>query len=201
MESVLNQYPDEALLQLIAQRDALALETLYDRYAQTVYNLIIRIVRVPAVADELLQETFWQVWQACGQGQFRAEGAAAAWLFRIARNKSLDQLRRQKARPPIAAPSGDETGENEWEEFVAPMQVEQVTEQQWDRHSVRQALGRIPAEQRLCLELAYFEGMSQRQIAEHTQVPLGTIKTRLRLGLDKVGYILRMAGYRAEDIY
>src|SRR5919108_3098677 len=93
------QPSDEALLQLIAQQDAAALEMLYDRYAQTIYNLIKRIVQDSAIADELLQETFWQVWQACGQGQFRGEGVALAWLCRIARNKSLDQLRRQKARP------------------------------------------------------------------------------------------------------
>lgn len=197
----MNQPSDETLLQLIAQREPAALETLYDRHAQTVYNLIGRIVRDTAVADEILQETFWQLWQACGQGQFRAEGAPAAWLYRIARNKSLDQLRRQKARPPIAQPGPHQTDEQLWEEFVAPGQVEQLTQQKWDRQYLRQTLARIPADQRVCLELAYFEGMSQRQIADHINTPLGTVKTRLRLGLEKLEYILKMAGYRAEDVY
>jgi RNA polymerase sigma-70 factor, ECF subfamily len=197
-------YPDsdEALLQLIAQRDAAALEMLYDRYAQTIYNLIKRIVQEPAIADELLQETFWQVWQACTQSQFRGEGAAAAWLCRIARNKSLDQLRRQKARPRPLEIKSDEAEEVLWDEFIATdVEVEQVTARSWDRQYVRQALTQIPSEQRLCLELAYFEGMSQSQIAEYTHTPLGTIKTRLRLGLEKLERILRVAGYQAEDIY
>lgn len=197
----MSQHPDEVLLQLIAQRDATALETLYDRYAQTIYNLIVRIVQNPAIADELLQETFWQVWQAGGQGQFRGEGAVAAWLCRIARNKSLDQLRRQKARPRPVETRSDEDEERLWNQFIADVEVERQTEHSWDRQYLRQALDRIPSDQRLCLELAYFEGMSQRQIAEHTDTPLGTVKTRLRMGLEKLEYILRVAGYRAEDIY
>jgi RNA polymerase sigma-70 factor (ECF subfamily) len=198
----LPQPSDEALLQLIAQRDAAALETFYDRHAQTVYNLIMRIVRDAAIADELLQETFWQVWQAGGQGQFRSEGPALAWLCRIARNKSLDQLRRQKARPQPVLTESAEDEELLWDELVASdMTVERVAEQTWDWQYLRQALSKIPSEQRLCLELAYFEGMSQRQIAEYTATPLGTIKTRLRMGLEKLEYILRIAGYQAEDIY
>ncbi|MFN8456228.1 MAG: sigma-70 family RNA polymerase sigma factor [Anaerolineae bacterium] len=192
---------DDALLQLIGQRDASALEMLYDRYAQTVYNLIIRIVRDSAIADELLQETFWQVWQACGRGQFRGEGAPLAWLCRIARNKSLDQLRRQKARPQALDPQPEESAQSMWEQFIdTEAEVEAVTARLWDRQYLRQALAAIPLEQRLCLELAYFEGLSQRQIAEQTKTPLGTIKTRLRMGLEKLEYILRRAGYRAEDI-
>ncbi len=193
---------DEALLQLIAQRDAAALEALYDRYAQTVYNLIMRMVQDPAIADELLQETFWQIWQACGQNQFRGEGVPAAWLFRIARNKSLDQLRRQKTRPQPLEIHSEEDEQEVWDQLTDPeAQVEQVTERAWDRQYLRQALAKIPAEQRLCLELAYFEGMSQRQIAEYTAMPLGTIKTRLRMGLEKLERILRLAGYQPEDVY
>jgi RNA polymerase sigma-70 factor (ECF subfamily) len=196
------QQSDETLLQLIAQRDAAALEMLYDRYAQTIYNLINRIVQDPAIADELLQETFWQVWQACRQAQFRGEGAPAAWLCRIARNKSLDQLRRQKARPRPVEVKSDENEEMLWDQVPAPdPEVEQLTARAWDRQYIRQALAQIPQEQRLCLELAYFEGMSQRQIAEYTATPLGTIKTRLRMGLEKLERILRVAGYQAEDIY
>lgn len=196
------QYSDEALLHLIAQRNAAALELLYDRYAQTIYNLIKRIVRDPAIAEEILQETFWQVWQACGEGRFRGEGAAAAWLCRIARNKSLDQLRRQKARPRPLEIESDEAEEILWNQIIAPEgEVEQITTRSWDRHYIRQALAQIPAEQRFCLELAYFEGMSQRQIAEYTDTPLGTVKTRLRMGLEKLERLLRIAGYQAEDSY
>jgi RNA polymerase sigma-70 factor (ECF subfamily) len=192
------QHTDESLLRLIARRDADALAALYDRHAQTVYNMITRIVREPGTADEVLQDTFWQVWQKAGE--FRGGGAAAAWLYRIARNKSLDQLRRLKARPqPL---SSDESGEQSvWSTLAATgAEVERITEHTWRRQQVREALTSLPADQRLCLELAYFEGMSQRQIAEHTATPVGTVKTRVRMGLEKLERILRAAGYQPEDI-
>ncbi|HET9222008.1 MAG TPA: sigma-70 family RNA polymerase sigma factor, partial [Roseiflexaceae bacterium] len=103
------QHTDETLLTMIARRDPDALAALYDRHAQTVYNLIARIVQEPGTADEVLQDTFWQVWQKAGE--FHRSGTAAAWLYRIARNKSLDQLRRLNARPqPILSDAaGDQS--------------------------------------------------------------------------------------------
>lgn len=201
MEPTLSQQSDELLLALVAQQNPAALEVLYDRHAQVIFNLIMRIVQDRGVADDLLQETFWQVWQAGNQSQFRGEGAAAAWLFRIARNKSLDYLRRQKARPQAAEATSPEEAQPVWDQLVTPgAEVEQITERQWQQQSVRQALQNIPAEQRRCLELAYFEGLSQRQIAAQTNTSLGTIKTRLRLGLEKLEQILRSAGYSTEHL-
>ncbi|MDQ4078393.1 MAG: sigma-70 family RNA polymerase sigma factor [Chloroflexota bacterium] len=184
---------DEALLQLIAKHDTEALEALYDRHAQVVYNLILRIVRSREVADELLQETFWQVWKKADD--FRG-GTAAAWLYRIARNKSLDQLRRHSARPQPVTTATEEAEQELWNTLEATTSaVDQVIEQRRERREVREALDQIPPEQRLCLELAYFEGMSQSEIAEHIDTPLGTIKTRIRLGLQKLERLLRAAGY------
>ncbi len=161
---------DEALLEQIAKQDADALEAFYDRHAQTTYNLILRIVRTPAVADELLQESFWQVWQKAGD--YNHSGAAAAWLYRIARNKSLDQLRRRKTRPQPILTGSDEEEATLWNTLEADETgVEQGMEQRWNRQRIRQALDAIPSEQRLCLELAYWEGMSQSQIAEYTEHP------------------------------
>lgn len=191
---------DEILLQKIAQQDSAALERLYDRHAQTVFNLIGRIVRDAAIADELLQETFWQVWQQADR--YRGEGSAAAWMYRIARNKSLDQLRRQKARPQPLETGNEADDQTVWDQLPADnAEVEPVVEQRRDSRAVRQALQEIPAEQRQCLELAYFEGMSQRQIAEHTATPLGTVKTRIKMGMEKLERFLRAEGYRAEDFY
>jgi RNA polymerase sigma-70 factor (ECF subfamily) len=194
----LDQYSDEVLLERIATQDAAALEVLYDRHAQIVYNLIVRIVRETTIADDLLQETFWQVWQQADK--FRGEGAAAAWVYRIARNKSLDQLRRREARPQ---PQQTHTEEEEvalWVKLPAEdAEVEALTERKQARNSVHEALTKIPVEQRQCLELAYFEGLSQRQIAEHTQTPLGTVKTRIKMGMEKLERILIVAGYRAKD--
>ncbi len=190
---------DEALLRLIAQRDGNAVAELYDRHAQTIFNLIMRILQEPATADEVLQETFWQVWQKAGE--FRSGGSAAGWIYRIARNKSLDQLRRQKARPqPVAFEATAPDREAEDTLSAAGPTVERIAEQTWQRQHVRQALASLPAEQRHCLELAYFEGMSQREIAAFTQTSMGTVKTRVRLGMEKMARLLRGAGYQAEDL-
>jgi RNA polymerase sigma-70 factor (ECF subfamily) len=193
-----SQYSDEELLQLIIQHNPDALAALYDRHAQVVYNLIMRIVRDLAIADEVLQETFWQVWRKAGE--FSGRGAVAAWLYRIARNKSLDQLRRQKARPQPVETTSEEDEAALWAQLEADnVAVEKIVARRWDHQYLRQALAEIPSEQRLCLELAYFEGMSQQRIAEYTHTPLGTVKTRLRLGLAKLEDIFRAAGYQRED--
>ena len=188
-------YPDEALLRLVHSKDLRAYELLYDRHAQVVYNLIVRIVRDAAAAEELLQETFWQVWQK--SAQYEGSGSAAAWLHRVARNKALDFLRHQRARP-LLAQAEIETLERSPRHYSSSAESE--VEQSWRRQQVLQALESIPSEQRICLELAYFEGLSQREIAEHTNTPLGTIKTRMRIGMEKLERILRAVGYLAGEL-
>ena len=188
-----NHLADETLLGLIARKNPQALETLYERHAQVTYNLIARIVRDTAIADELLQETFWQVWQKAGE--FSGRGAAAAWLYRIARNKSLDALRRQKARPQPMQTDSPEAEDRLWAQLPAvEPPPEQVTGERQLRDQLHDGLRQIPLEQRHCLELAYFHGLTQQQIADRLEVPLGTVKTRLRLGLQKLERIFRGAG-------
>lgn len=182
-------YSDEVLLQLVNGKDLWAYEILYERHAQSLYSLLIRIVREPTTAEELLQETFWQIWQK--SEQYSEKGSVAAWLHRIARNKGLDQLRYIKARPSTT----NDLGTVEQSTAYAYASAEQAVEQRLKQQHVVQALENIPNEQRVCLELAYFEGMSQREIAEHTSTPLGTIKTRMRIGLEKVERLLRASGY------
>jgi len=182
-------YSDEMLLQLVNGKDLWAYEIPYARHAQSLYSLLIRIVREPTTAEELLQETFWQIWQK--SEQYSEKGSVAAWLHRIARNKGLDQLRSTKARPSTT----NDLGTVEQSTAYAYASAEQAVEQRLKQQHVVQALESIPSEQRVCLELAYFEGMSQREIAEHTSTPLGTIKTRMRIGLEKVGRLLRASGY------
>lgn len=194
-----SHYSDEELLELIVGHDVKALEELYDRHSQTIYNLIMRIVKEPGVAQNLLQETFWQVWKKAGG--FKGRGVAAAWLYRIARNKSLDQLRRRKARPQsVDKPIEEHFGLSQPNDNVNLTSVEIQVQQKLYREEVRQALNQIPTEQRLCLELAYFDGMSQSEIAKKTNTPLGTIKTRVRMGLKKLERLLRASGYKKQDI-
>lgn len=206
-----SQLTDERLLSLVAQKDTVAFEHIYDRHAQVVHNLVVRIVRDPALADEIVQESFWLLWKKAVD--FRQQGSAAAWLYRIARNKSLDAVRRQK-RVPIHSFSHHQAGgpDGEWEGALDERMshgdaahqelttVEYAVSHEFDRRHLQRALANIPQEQRLCLELAYFSGMSQRQIAAHIDVPVGTVKTRIRMGLEKLEYILRAVGYREEDV-
>lgn len=188
------QQPDAVLLRLIAEQDDQALAALYDRHAPVIYNLIMRIVHEKVIADELLQETFWQVWLKAAD--YRSEGSVPAWLYRIARNKSLNQLRRQQARPRSHESGTEEAEQALWNTIEdADAQVDKIVQRRWEHEQLREALYDIPEEQRYCLELAYFDGMSQSQIAEHTRVPLGTIKTRIRMGLKKLRYILHTVGY------
>ena len=189
---------DESLLQRIAERDTNALEAIYDRHAQVVFNLINRIVQDRAVADEIMHDTFWTIWK--NAHSYRSSGTAAAWMYRIARNRSLDELRREKARPQAVSTSSEEPEQERTLVDTDALSVEDLAEHGWKRRHLRHALADIPVEQRQCLELAYFEGYSQSEIATQMGTPVGTVKTRMRIGLEKLGRILRSAGWEAEDV-
>lgn len=203
-----------ALLQGMARQERQAFETFYDRYAPTTYNLIIRIVRDSTLADDIIQEIFWQIWKKAAE--FTGEGAAVAWLFRIARNKSFDALHLEKTQAAQRSQPAVGLGAASAEESAKPMEthyptraaigVDEIFDVAYEilseiNHAyVYDALQVIPEEQRRCLELAYFEGMSQQQMAEYLEIPLGTVKTRLRMSLAKLEYILRGLGYRKGDV-
>ena len=184
------QQSDAELVQCVAKQELDAYEALYDRYANVLYSMICRIVQDASVADEVLQETFWQVWQSAVD--YRGSGSTKAWIFQIARHRSLDELRRRKARPQKAAIDVETAQQME---ARYQQSAEKDAEKQLDRQQILGALENLPPEQRECLELAYFEGLSQRQIAETIQAPVGTIKSRIRIGLEKLEHLLRGAGY------
>lgn len=196
-----SSYADEVLLNLIAQQDRAAFEELYLRHSQIVFNLIVRIVRDRSIADEILQESFWQAWKKAGD--YRGTGAGAAWLYRIARNKSLDVMRKEKRVAEHGAVENQIDDDSYLPMVVATSDsvpggtsaVERQVAQRLDQQHLRDALATIPDEQRRCLELAYFEGYSQSQISKELDVALGTVKTRVRIGLEKLEHILRSAGY------
>ena len=197
----LTKLSDEQLLQLIARRDADAFETLYDRHAQVVHNLILRIVGERRATEELVQEAFWQVWQKAGD--FRGDGAGAAWLYRVARNRGLDRLRQRNARPQtVALELEDSPRLFAYAQLpsVETPSVESVVERSWQQQQVRESLASIPDDQRVILELAYFEGMTQSEIAEQLSLPIGTIKSRIRLGVEKLERLLVATGLRRGDV-
>jgi RNA polymerase sigma-70 factor (ECF subfamily) len=180
-----HNFSDEKLLNLTCQKDPTAFAMLYDRHAQVVYTLLLRMVRERETAEDLLQETFWQVWQKAEQ--YDGSGLPTAWLYRVARNKGLDQLRHRRARPQ-AAESDLETLEHLpiFHECSAEVEVER----RWIQQIVVNALEHIPDAQQQALELTFFTGLNQREIAEQTNMPLGTIKTRISIGIKKIKRLL-----------
>jgi RNA polymerase sigma-70 factor (ECF subfamily) len=187
---------DEELISRITARDERALATLYGKYADSVYGLALRIVRQAEVAEEVVQETFMRVWRGASGFQGNA-GGLRSWLFRIARNLSLDQLRRQAARPRTVTITPDPADDHAPLDTLADDRCD-VAAQATDRcqhELVRRALMTLPPEQRHALELAYFSGLTHREIADVTGEPLGTIKTRLRLGLQKLAAIAEQQAF------
>lgn len=186
---------DEALMARVAAGDTEALDQLYQRYARVVYGLALRILGVADQAEDAVQETFWRVWSRGATFQLTG-GSFAPWLFGIARNHCIDELRRRRSRP--AARGGDDS------ELLLAIPADQpdVDDLTWEgerRRLIGSALADLPADQREVIELAYFRGLSQREIAERLNNPLGTVKTRVRLALQKLKGLLQHQGIGMND--
>jgi RNA polymerase sigma-70 factor, ECF subfamily len=164
------------LAERIAAGDAAALRAAYDEHAGRVLALALRIVRSKEEAEDVVQDTFLEVWRRAADYD-ASRGELAAWIMSMARSRSIDRVRRARVRQRHAQNS----------EPVVPGQTpaDQAAASE-DGETIRGVLLTLPNEQRLALELAYFEGLTQQQIAERTGTPLGTVKTRLRLALEKL---------------
>jgi RNA polymerase sigma-70 factor (ECF subfamily) len=187
---------DERLVARLVAGDVAALDTLYDRYSGAVFALTVRIVGDRPVAEELLQETFLRAWQRAGTYR-GSRGRFAAWLLGIAHNLAIDELRRRRRRPQSVGERED--AEREVAELPDP--GPDVADEAWAhlrRAQIEEALGQLPAPQRVAIELAYFEGLSQAEIAGRLGEPLGTVKTRIRLGLRKLREIVAAQGLKLE---
>ena len=165
---------DLVLMERLAAHDAAAVGELYDRHGSLLYGLILRILRQRSEAEEVLQEVFVAAWTH-GRTYNPELGPPVAWLLRIARNRAVDRLRanavRVKAAEAAIAPEPP---------LVTP-ETEAAASQ---RHTaVRRALETLPPEQRELIEQAYFLGLTQSELAERHQLPLGTVKTRVRSGM------------------
>ena len=185
--------PDGALMARVEARDAEALAELYDRHAARLLGLARRILGEGGEAEEVLQEVFLFAWR--GAASYDAgRGGVLTWLLIATRSRAIDRLRsrRPASRPPVR--SLEEAGDP-----AAPEDIETSSaERQWER-LCRVAVGELPSDQRRVLELAYFEGLTQQEIAERTATPLGTVKTRARLGLMKLRERLRSYRRSASD--
>jgi RNA polymerase sigma-70 factor (ECF subfamily) len=165
---------DEELVGQVAQGDERALSELYDRYSRPVYATGIRLLGDAHLAEELVQDAFTKVWQQAASFD-PARASFATWLYRVTRNRAVDLNRRRQARPQSA-------GENPLRTVPGGPEPEAGVDG-WD---VARALSRIPEKHREVLTLAYFEGLSQREISQRTGVPLGTIKSRTTAALKRL---------------
>lgn len=185
-----NDLSDEALLNAIANGAVWAMESLYQRYSRILYSLAYRLVADHQVAEDLLQDAFLAIWRR-STSYSPQTGAARSWLISILHHRAIDHLRRVRRRSTLQEVPLEELALDETTAFP------DVWEDVWrsvKSSQVRAALMKIPAEQRLVIELAYFQGWTHTEIAEGVQIPLGTVKARLRLGLIHLKHALEQVG-------
>jgi RNA polymerase sigma-70 factor, ECF subfamily len=169
-----------------AAGDGAGLAGLYDRHASAVYSIALRIVGDEADAEDVVQEVFAQVWRQASRYD-ETRGTVEAWLVMMARTRAIDRLRARRARPDSAATLADDSSTQPAAPIVDPGDALAAAR---DAKRIRDALRELPLLQRLAIELAYFEGLTQSQIADRLEEPLGTVKTRIRLGLLKLRDVL-----------
>jgi RNA polymerase sigma factor (sigma-70 family) len=175
---------DEALVALVARSDEVALAELYDRYGRVAYGLALRVLRDEALAEDAVQEAFMAVWRSAGR--FLPERAkASTWLLTLVHRRAVDLVRREERR---RAETLDETYE------VIGATTEETAWLQFERERVQAALRKLPDQQREALELAYYGGFTQSELAERLGQPLGTIKSRMFAGLGRLRELLAEAG-------
>jgi RNA polymerase sigma-70 factor (ECF subfamily) len=181
------QLTDEDLLAAVARSDEAALGELYDRFGGVAYGLALRVLRDPALAEDAVQDAFLQVWRSAGA--YRPERAkASTWLLTFVHRRAVDLVRREERRrtePASSAPEPTEPGADEGAEVRSRREV------------VQDALRQLPPEQREAIELAYYGGLTQSELAERLDQPLGTIKSRMFTGLQRLRVLLVDSGYDA----
>ena len=179
---------DKTLVALVAQAQPDALDELYHRHSRLVYSLALKMVSEPTTAEEITLDVFTRVWQKAAT--YRADQAGVnTWLVSMTRHRAIDWLRRQKVRLDQNSLS--------WTDVQAEAiphaknNPERATELSLRQERVRAAIAQLPPDQQEALALAYFKGQSHREIAEALDQPLGTVKTRIRLGMQKLRDLLQ----------
>jgi len=185
-----DELSDEALINALAEEAEWAMEPLYERYNRVLYSLAYRMVADHQVAEDLLQEAFLSVWRRANSYSLQS-GAVRSWLISIVHHRTIDYLRAVRRRAGLKEITWEEVEQDErtafpdvWEEALRSVQSAQL----------RAALRNIPSEQRMVIELAYFQGWTHSEIAEGCEIPLGTVKARMRLGLSHLRLQLAQMG-------
>ena len=167
---------------MMALGDEQAMGALYDRWHSLVHAIVLRMIRQRDAVEDVVEETFWQAWRQAGRYE-TARGSVQTWLLTMARSRALDRMRAMKRlrEEPMEGEQGEVVVQQ-----VAEGDPGMDAEAAERRTFVLAALAELPEEQRSALELGYFGGLSQSEIAERTGLPLGTIKTRMRLAMQKL---------------
>jgi RNA polymerase sigma-70 factor (ECF subfamily) len=185
-----DELSDEDLLARLIDRDTDAFATLYDRHSRMAFGLAYRMLGDASAAEDVVQEAFLSVWRQADT--FRPGRAAArTWLLSIVHHRAVDRLRRMDSREVVEA-TMDEPPDRADERTDVEQEVAALVEAQ----QVRSALGVLPPDQRRAIELAYFGGHSHGEIARMLGIPTGTVKSRLRIGLEKLRTVLQDVGFQ-----
>jgi RNA polymerase sigma-70 factor (ECF subfamily) len=192
----LGRLDDAALIDAVRTGDERALSALYDRHAPVVMGIAVRIVGDTEVAETVLLDTFTQVWN--NSARYDATRASvASWLVMIARSRALDRLRSTARRERVGSISVDDAPDESLAAADLSSNPGQLVEARERRSAIAKALCALPDPQRIAVELAFFEGLSQSEIAERLAEPLGTVKTRIRLAMTKLRQVLGPHGNEA----
>ena len=190
MEKGLEECSDEELIHRLALGNETALVVLYDRFVRALFSLALRITGQRAVAEEVVQEAFVRVWRHAGRFETN-RGKVSSWMMGITHNLAIDELRKARSRPQICDTEIDLSAR-----LVLTGKVGNVEQEAWNRiqiGAIVEALAEIPKAQRKVIEMAYFGGMTQLEISAMLGEPLGTVKTRIRLGMIKLRSALKEA--------
>ncbi len=180
---------------LLAQPDARALEILYDRHSRRCYSLAVRIMNNPAEAEEVVQEVFLKLWQR-PQSFDQQRGRFITWLLSVVHHRCIDELRHNQRMLPRNIRFDAEDGEDLLDRQPSRQKgPEEVTWESFQRTAIRNAMSRLSTTQRRVIELGYFGGMTQQEMAAVLCEPLGTIKTRVRLAMQKLRLMLEADGW------
>jgi RNA polymerase sigma-70 factor, ECF subfamily len=180
----LRELADEELMQLVREADARAFEVVFDRHGGVAFSLAYRMCGRRAMAEDVVQEAFLSLWRS-GARYDRARGSVRSWVLSVVHNRAIDALRRGVVREGRTV---DDEGLAE--RVAAPERTDVEVARREEAREVRGALGELPTEQRQVIELSYFGGFTHVQIASMLEVPIGTVKSRMRLGLTKLRIVL-----------
>jgi RNA polymerase sigma-70 factor (ECF subfamily) len=177
----LQRLADEELMPLVERKDPVAFELLYDRHGGAAYSLAYRIVGDRGVAEDVTQDAFLSLWRS-GAKYDRTRGSVRTWVLGVVRNRAIDVLRRDSGRAPTVALELDRLAH----QGASTEQTDTEALRQESAREVRGALSALPNDQLKVIELAYFGGLTHSEIAESLGMPLGTVKGRMRLGMEKI---------------